>query len=71
MDKVIVPDYYKSSDNQFEVIDIIEQYGLDFCLGNAVKYICRAGKKHEKITEDLQKAIWYLERRIEQLELNK
>ena len=71
MDKVIAPDYYKSSDNKFEVIDIIEQYGLDFCLGNAVKYICRAGKKHEKVAEDLQKAIWYLERKIEQLELNK
>lgn len=68
MDKVIVPDYYKSSDHTFAVIDIIEQYDLDFCLGNAVKYICRAGKKHENVAEDLKKALWYIERKLEKLE---
>ena len=49
----------------FEVIDVIEDWGFteDYFLGNALKYIGRA--KHKgKFTEDLKKAIWYLERRI-------
>lgn len=46
-----------------EVIDYIEDQGLGFHLGNAVKYISRAGDKDpEKIDEDIRKAIWYLER---------
>ena len=40
---------------------------LDFCLGNTVKYISRAGKK-DNIVQDLKKAKWYLERKIAQLE---
>jgi hypothetical protein len=48
---------------KFEVIDVIEDWGLGFCLGNAVKYIARAGKKDPlAYKEDLKKAIWYLER---------
>ena len=50
---------------------MIEAWQLDFCLGNAVKYIARAGKKdkpgasaHEAGYEDLQKALWYLQRAI-------
>lgn len=53
------PSHYQG--NKFEVIDIIEDYNLDFCLGNAVKYILRAGKKDD-IIQDINKAIWYLER---------
>ncbi len=53
------PSHYQG--NKFEVIDIIEDYKLDFCLGNAVKYILRAGKKDD-IIQDINKAIWYLER---------
>jgi len=50
-----------------EVIDAIEAWDLDFSLGNAVKYIARAGKKDPARTiEDLEKAQWYLRRRIEQ-----
>lgn len=53
------PTHYQG--NKFEVIDIIEDYKLDFCLGNAIKYILRAGKKDD-IIQDINKAIWYLER---------
>lgn len=53
------PPHYQGS--KMEVIDIIEDFNLDFCLGNAVKYILRAGKKGDRL-EDLNKAIWYLER---------
>lgn len=60
------PSYYK--DHSIEPIVAIEAWGLDFCLGNAVKYISRAGKKSkEKEIEDLQKAIWYIQRRTYQL----
>ena len=56
------------TDGKIEVIDYIEDKGLDFCLGNAVKYISRAGKKdQEKEIEDLRKAAWYINRRIEEL----
>jgi hypothetical protein len=47
-------------------IEVIEAWGLGFCLGNAVKYICRAGKKGSPL-EDLRKAAWYLNRKIERL----
>lgn len=58
------PKHYQG--NKFEVIDIIDDYSLDFCTGNAIKYILRAGKKSkDKEIEDLQKAIWYLQHKIE------
>ncbi len=56
------PDHYQG--NKLEVIDIIEDYELNFTLGSAVKYILRAGKKDDKNT-DLKKAIWMVEREIE------
>ena len=46
-----------------EVIDAIEDWGLNFCLGNAVKYIARADHKGEPV-EDLQKAVFYLNHEI-------
>ena len=39
---------------------------MNFCLGNAMKYIWRAGEKGDAI-EDLQKAMWYLDREIGRL----
>lgn len=45
-----------------EAIDVIEDWGLGFHLGNAFKYIVRAGRKSKLLGQDLQKAIWYLER---------
>lgn len=59
----INPPHYKNG--KIEVIDYIEDKQLNYNLGNAVKYISRAGKKHlDTYTEDLKKAIWYLEREI-------
>jgi hypothetical protein len=46
-----------------EVIDVIEEFGLDFHVGNALKYIASADHKGDR-TENLQKAVWYLKRRI-------
>lgn len=68
-DPVNHPSHYTSG--KYEVIDIIEdQLGPDgirgFCLGNAVKYICRAGKKDPaKTRQDLEKAIWYINHYLE------
>ena len=60
------PSHY--SDGNIEVIDYIEDKNLGFCLGNAIKYISRAGKKDpNKTVEDLQKAVWYINRRIMEL----
>lgn len=56
------PQHYNSK--TFEVIDIIEEFELNFHLGNVIKYVLRAGKKDCRIT-DLQKALWYLNREIE------
>lgn len=52
-------------------LDLIEAQGMgrDFCLGNAIKYIARAGKKDgSPELEDLKKAQWYLSRYINKLE---
>lgn len=63
------PDHYGGADNPYEAIKVIEAWSLCFCLGNTVKYIARAGKKEQaKEIEDLKKARWYLDRRIQQLE---
>lgn len=71
-DSVNHPAYYVGN---IEVIDFIEDKNLGYHLGNAVKYISRAGKKHEegmsdkdKMIEDLRKAVWYINRKIEILE---
>lgn len=61
------PAHYQGK--KFEVIDIIEDFELSFNLGNALKYILRAGKKGNT-TEDLKKAIWYIKRSIEKQNLN-
>jgi hypothetical protein len=76
------PPYYNGND----VMQVIERYNLGFCLGNAIKYILRAGKKvdSERLNrtpqverddlirqftlEDLKKALWYLQREIQQVE---
>lgn len=63
-DPVNHPVHY--TDGQIEVIDFIDDKQLSYCLGNAVKYISRAGKKDPaKTIEDLQKAVWYLNHEIE------
>lgn len=62
-DAVNHPSHY--TDGRIEVIDYIEDKKLGFHLGNAVKYISRAGKKDpSKEIEDLEKAVWYINRYI-------
>lgn len=71
-DLVNHPTWYNTGN--IEVIHFIEDQQLNFHLGNAVKYICRAGKKHidgksvnqSKII-DLEKAVWYVQRYIQSL----
>lgn len=59
------PSHYGGESNPYEVIKVIEAWNLDFCLGNAIKYIGRAGRKDkDKYIEDLEKAKWYIERAI-------
>lgn len=67
MSKVNHPAHY-GGDTTYEVIKVIEAWGLDFHLGNSTKYIARAGKKTgESAIDDLQKAAWYLQRKIDEL----
>lgn len=61
-DSVNHPSHYKGHPSGIECIQIVEH--MNFCLGNAVKYIWRAGLKGDAI-EDLKKAQWYLQREIE------
>lgn len=60
METVNHPDHYNA--NGVEVIDVIENWGLDFETGNALKYMCRAGRKNDNGIEDLKKALWYIRR---------
>lgn len=60
------PKHYNFGD--IEVIDYIHDQNLDFNLGNAIKYISRAGLKDEnKKVEDLEKAIFYINDEIERI----
>ena len=59
------PSHYNMG--KFEAIDVIEDWQLNFNLGNTVKYISRAGHKDD-IIQDLKKSLWYLQREINRLE---
>jgi hypothetical protein len=65
-DPVNNPAHYMAHPSHVECIDITEH--MNFCLGNAVKYIWRADLKHDDAIEDLKKAAWYLQREIERRE---
>jgi hypothetical protein len=61
------PAHYGGADNPYEAIKVIDAWRLGFALGNAVKYIARAGKKDPaKTIEDLEKARFYLDYEIAQ-----
>ena len=67
-DSVSRPAHYIEG-RKYEPIDVIEDWELGFCTGNALKYIARAGRKSsgnlsqkKKTIEDIDKAIWYLQR---------
>lgn len=56
---------YYIAPNGLETIDVIDAFGLNFNLGNVIKYITRAGKKPESLyIDDLMKAKYYLDREI-------
>lgn len=59
------PQHYNMG--KFEAIDVIEDWKLNFNLGNTIKYISRAGHKDD-IIQDLKKSLWYLQREIDRLE---
>ena len=66
------PSHYGGEDNPYEVIKVCEAWGLDkdAYLFNTVKYVARAGKKNkDKEVEDLEKALFYLQRKITNLKL--
>ena len=68
------PMHYGGKDNMYEVVKVCEAWGLDkdAYLFNVVKYIGRAGKKDsDKEIQDLKKALWYLNRKIQNLENEK
>lgn len=68
METINHPSHYAGG-RKYEPIDVIEDWELGFCLGNAVKYISRAGRKNpDAYIEDLRKAIWYIEREIRKVE---
>jgi len=74
-DNVNHPSHYTSHPSGIECIEIAKHY--DFCIGSAFKYLWRAGLKHEvgltptmKEIEDLKKAIWYIQKKILELEEN-
>jgi hypothetical protein len=64
-DQVNHPKHYTFG--TIEVIDVIEDWDLGFCLGNTVKYIARSPHKGTEL-QDLKKAAWYLQRQISRLE---
>lgn len=63
-DPVERPKHYNVHPSGVECIQITEH--MNFCLGNAVKYLWRAGEKGDAV-EDLRKAAWYINREIERL----
>lgn len=67
------PEYYGGEENIYEVVKVAEAWGFDkdAYLFNVLKYIQRAGKKNKSTElEDLRKAMWYLNRKIENVERN-
>lgn len=69
-DLVSHPSHYRPG--TYEAINVIREWRLNFALGNAVKYICRAGRKDpNKQVEDLQKAIFYLQDEVKHLKSQK
>lgn len=67
MSSINHPQHYGGEDDPYEAIKVIEAWKLGFNLGNCVKYIRRAGRKTSESIEDLEKAVWYLNREIQNL----
>jgi hypothetical protein len=56
------PQHYQTG-KIYDLIDVIQDYKLNFNRGNVLKYVCRAGKKEDEV-KDLEKAIDYLQREL-------
>ncbi len=65
IDMVNHPSHYTKHPSGIECIEITEHCG--FCIGNAIKYLWRAGLKGNMM-EDLKKALWYVQREIDRIE---
>ena len=63
-DNIANPSWYTKHPSGVECIEITKH--MNFCLGNAIKYIWRAGLKDDAI-QDLKKAEWYIKCEIERL----
>lgn len=63
IDMVNHPPHYRAGG--FECIEIIEAYRLGYHLGNALKYLWRAGRKSPDVIVDLRKAVWYCRRAVD------
>ena len=61
------PDHYGGEANPFETVKIIDHYGLDFYLGNVLKYLLRYNRKGAPL-DDLKKARHYLDMKIQRME---
>ena len=61
------PPHYGGKDNFYEAINVIEAWDLNFHCGNVVKYIARHKEKNNA-KQDIEKALWYLQRYLETLE---
>ena len=61
-ERVNHPPHYNDHPTGIECIDIVEEF--NFNIGNAIKYLWRAGLKGDEI-EDMRKAMWYVNREIE------
>ena len=66
-DPIDSPAHYAEG-RQYEPIDVIADWELNYHLGNCLKYVSRAGRKLNQL-EDLKKARWYLDREIQTLEV--
>ena len=64
-DPVNHPKHYTEHPSGVECIQVTEH--MNFCLGNAVKYIWRAGLKSDNPAEDLRKARWYIDRELKRI----
>jgi hypothetical protein len=62
-DPVTKPKHYTQG-RTYEPIDVIKDWELGFCLGNALKYISRAGRKDSK-KQDLEKALFYIQKELD------
>lgn len=61
------PSYYRSL-GEYSALHVTHKWGLGFCLGSALKYIQRAGKKKGQNEEvEIKKAIWYLIRHLHEI----